>query len=397
MRKSLSAAALALVLVAPAFALEAPRKLVDYAIDVTVDPNQKTVDGRETLKWTNPSDAPVAELRFHLYWNAFRNNRSTFFKESGGQIRGDKADTGKGWGYTDVTSMKWDSVELVKGARFESPDDNGWLKGTGAELVKGDVRDAATLPALIEGASAVVHLAGKTSARNEAEYMAANAAGPANVVAAVRKSTPDAHVVLVSSQAAGGPSPNGAPVRAADPPRPVSSYGRSKLAGEEAVRNEPGLAFTILRPSAVYGPRERAIRGLFVAASRGFVQSLQVGRRASRWSMSTTRPGPSSARSTGEGEARRSSWRTRKSSNTARSPRRSRPFPRGVPGSCRSPRRRFGQRAPSPASFRRSEKALRYSTRRKQTSCSRARGSVICQTHKWRWVSHFEQILRWAP
>jgi hypothetical protein len=123
MRKSLSGAAVALVLAAPAFALEAPRKVVDYAIDVTVDPDRKTVDGRETLKWTNPSDAPVAELRLHLYWNAFRNDRSTFFKESGGRLRGDKADTSKGWGYTDVTSMKWDGVELVKGARFESPDD----------------------------------------------------------------------------------------------------------------------------------------------------------------------------------------------------------------------------------------------------------------------------------
>src|SRR5450759_5969448 len=123
MRKSLSGAALALVLAAPAFSLEAPRKLLDYAIDVTVYPDQKTVEGRETLKWTNPSDVPVAELRFHLYWNAFRNDRSTFFKESGGQLRGDKDDTGKGWGYTDVTSMKWDGVELVKGARFESPDD----------------------------------------------------------------------------------------------------------------------------------------------------------------------------------------------------------------------------------------------------------------------------------
>src|SRR5450756_1281681 len=96
MRKSLSGAAVALVLAAPALALEAPRKLVDYAIDVTVDPDRKTVDGRETLKWTNPSDAPVAELRLHLYWNAFRNDRSTFFKESGGRLRGDKADTGKG-------------------------------------------------------------------------------------------------------------------------------------------------------------------------------------------------------------------------------------------------------------------------------------------------------------
>jgi hypothetical protein len=124
MRKSLSGAAVALVLAAPAFALEAPRKLVDYAIDVTVDPDQKTVEGRETLKWTNPSDVPVAELRFHLYWNAFRNNRSTFFKESGGRLRGDTAGKDIGWGSLDVTSMTWEGTELAKRFRFDSPDDD---------------------------------------------------------------------------------------------------------------------------------------------------------------------------------------------------------------------------------------------------------------------------------
>ena len=123
MRQLVLAAAATLVLSLPAAALEAPRKIVDYDIKVSLDPETKLVEGAETLKWTNPADVPVGELRFHLYWNAFRNDRSTFFKESGGQLRGDKADTGKGWGYTDVTSMKWDGAELVKGARFESPDD----------------------------------------------------------------------------------------------------------------------------------------------------------------------------------------------------------------------------------------------------------------------------------
>jgi nucleoside-diphosphate-sugar epimerase len=162
-------------------------------------------------------------------------------------------------------------------ALVRRPESPGWLKGTGAEIVPGDVRDVASLTALVEGAAAVVHVAGKTSARNETEYMAANAVGTANVVAAVQKLARGAHVVLVSSQAAGGPSADGEPVRAGDPPHPVSSYGRSKLAGEEAVRKAPGLAFTILRPSAVYGPRETAIRGLFVAASKGFVPVLAGG------------------------------------------------------------------------------------------------------------------------
>ena len=123
MRQIVCAAAATLVLGLPAAALEAPRKVVDYDIQVSLDPETKLVEGSETLKWTNPGGVPVGELRFHLYWNAFRNDRSTFFTESSGQLRGDEADTGKGWGYTNVTSMKWDGAELVKAARYESPDD----------------------------------------------------------------------------------------------------------------------------------------------------------------------------------------------------------------------------------------------------------------------------------
>jgi hypothetical protein len=104
-------------------ALDAPRKVVDYAIAVTLDPETKLFDGRETLRWTNPANVPVTELKFHLYWNAFRNNRSTFMQESGGTLRREKADMYDGWGYIDVTSMAWDGTDLTKGFRFESPDD----------------------------------------------------------------------------------------------------------------------------------------------------------------------------------------------------------------------------------------------------------------------------------
>lgn len=162
-------------------------------------------------------------------------------------------------------------------ALVRRPATPGWLAGTRVEIVVGDVRQPDSLKALVAGASAVVHVAGKTSARNEAEYMAANATGTANVVEATLEGSKCAHVVLVSSLAAAGPSLDGEPVRVGGAPHPVSSYGRSKLAGELAMKRLPRLAYTILRPGAVYGPRETAIRDLFVAASRGFVPVLAGG------------------------------------------------------------------------------------------------------------------------
>jgi nucleoside-diphosphate-sugar epimerase len=161
-------------------------------------------------------------------------------------------------------------------ALVRRPASPGWLRGLDVEIAPGDVRDPAGLESFVSGADAVVHVAGKTSARSEADYHSANAEGTRNVAAAARRAAPGAHVVLISSLAAAGSSADGHPLRADEPPRPITSYGRSKLAGETALR-ESGVPFTILRPSAVYGPRETAIRDLFVAASKGIVPVLGGG------------------------------------------------------------------------------------------------------------------------
>jgi nucleoside-diphosphate-sugar epimerase len=165
----------------------------------------------------------------------------------------------------------WSVRALVR--RPQSP---GWLKGLEVALDTGDVRVPEGLDAFVANADAVVHAAGMTSARSPQDYWVANAGGTKNVAEAVRQAAPDAHVVLVSSLAAAGPSRDGVPVRVEDVPRPVSPYGRSKLGGETALRAS-GVRFSILRPSAVYGPRETAIRDLFVAASRGIVPVIGGG------------------------------------------------------------------------------------------------------------------------
>jgi nucleoside-diphosphate-sugar epimerase len=122
-----------------------------------------------------------------------------------------------------------------------------------------------------EGVTHVFHLAGVTKGRTLAHFRAGNVFPTANVLSALaaRGGVPP-RVVLVSSQAAAGPasSPD-APVRETDRPVPVENYGRSKLQAEQAVaRYRDTLPITIVRPSAVYGPRDRDFLKVFRQASR---------------------------------------------------------------------------------------------------------------------------------
>ncbi len=100
-------------------------RLANYQIDVTLDPVTKKLTGRETLTWSNPSNDVIRELQFHLYLNAFRNENSTFMRESGGQLRGTEIDRNgneNSYGSIDVVSMKVRGGESLA-YQFIQPDD----------------------------------------------------------------------------------------------------------------------------------------------------------------------------------------------------------------------------------------------------------------------------------
>ena len=79
------------------------------------------------------------------------------------------------------------------------------LEPLGVRVVSGDLRDTAALARAAEGQDEIYHVAGVVAARNEAEFLAANRDGTANVVAAAAAAGRP-RLVLVSSMAAGGPS-----------------------------------------------------------------------------------------------------------------------------------------------------------------------------------------------
>ena len=107
--------------------------VVEYTIQAKLDAKTHIVEGEERLVWRNPSDDTVRELRFHLYLNAFKNNRSIFARESGGRLRGDRAGTKpEDWGWIDVVSMKTQAgAELRPAARFIQPDGDAFPHARG--------------------------------------------------------------------------------------------------------------------------------------------------------------------------------------------------------------------------------------------------------------------------
>ena len=133
--------------------------------------------------------------------------------------------------------------------RREQPARNG------VEWVAGDLANKAALKRLVTGAEAVIHVAGVVNAADAAGFEAGNVSGTLGVIeAAVAAGVP--RIVHVSSLSAREPA--------------LSAYGASKARAEKLVRAS-GLDWTIVRPPAIYGPRDTEMFELFRIARWGLM------------------------------------------------------------------------------------------------------------------------------
>jgi len=158
------------------------------------------------------------------------------------------------------------------------------LRTMGAQVVRGDVSRPETLADSVPDVDVVVHLAGLVKAVTQEQLFSVNSEGTRSLVeVAARSGRPK--FVLVSSLAAAGPSVPGRPRKETDRPAPVSAYGQSKLAAEQAVRSfASALYASIVRPPIVYGPRDKEfLPSLFKLARTGLV--LKSGRGDKRYSI----------------------------------------------------------------------------------------------------------------
>lgn len=152
--------------------------------------------------------------------------------------------------------------EVVASVRASS--NTRWLDPLGVDTTHVDLGKAeeAELTRLLADFDTVVHCGALTRARNEAEFMAVNAAGTERLAKAARAAGVG-RFVFISSLAARGP--DGAS-------GPDSPYGRSKAEAERRLTALSGdMEVVILRPGGVYGPRDSDLLPLFGMARKGWV------------------------------------------------------------------------------------------------------------------------------
>lgn len=139
-----------------------------------------------------------------------------------------------------------------------------------ASFIRGDLQNPDSLRSLVEGADAIIHCAGSVRGATQAQFDRVNVDGTRNLLDAIKVAGAPPRLLVFSSLAAREPH--------------LSFYATSKYRAEQLLKGEAdGIAWTVLRPPAVYGPGDRELLPLFRYMAHGI--ALVAGSPRSRFSM----------------------------------------------------------------------------------------------------------------
>lgn len=170
-----------------------------------------------------------------------------------------------------INDSNWEEVKCLVRSNEK------WLEGQDYIRIDGDLGSIKVIERALKGVDVIFHNAAKVKATSQAEFDHANVDATENIIHLAKKSGVK-KLVILSSLAASGSS-KGIPRVESDPMEPVSMYGISKKKMEQMIHREAdnNLSITIIRPAAVYGPREEQIFTLFKIMNKGIAPIVGDG------------------------------------------------------------------------------------------------------------------------
>lgn len=163
-------------------------------------------------------------------------------------------------------------VGLYRSARVQNAHIATFLRERGATLVRGDILEPEKFQASLAQADCLVHFAAafREAGAEERYFERTNVEGTRRLLKAAALQRVRRFVYCSTAGVYGRRVER--VIDETSPVQPWNSYERSKLASEGVVRtNAPalGMEYVILRPTAVYGPRDQRLHKLFAAVSKG--------------------------------------------------------------------------------------------------------------------------------
>ncbi len=119
-----------LALLPTSFFAQYSNDLEYYYINVELDVNKKLIEGTEIIYWKNSTKDLVKELRFHLFYNGYKNSNSTYAREGNITIKKENS------GFIDITFIKAvDCNNSIIETKYIHPDDNNFSDETVLQVI----------------------------------------------------------------------------------------------------------------------------------------------------------------------------------------------------------------------------------------------------------------------
>lgn len=146
-----------------------------------------------------------------------------------------------------------------------------WLDGKKVKFIEGDLFSRNVIKEAVESTDYVFHIAGVVKSKTAEGFEKNNYIATKNLLEIVNEVNKNLKkFVYISSQAVCGPSPDAEPIDEEYTPRPITTYGKTKLKAEnEVLKYSKNMPVTIIRPPAVFGERDSEIFVYFKTINMG--------------------------------------------------------------------------------------------------------------------------------